>query len=57
VGGRRTIAAGTLPTTREAIARFIRDGQHVKPGNLMPPFAIFTAEDLDAVAAYLMSLR
>jgi cytochrome c oxidase subunit 2 len=57
VGGRRTIGAGTLPTSREAISRFIRDGQHVKPGNLMPPFAIFTPEDLDAVAAYLMSLR
>jgi cytochrome c oxidase subunit II len=57
VGGRRTIAAGTLPTSREAMARFIRDGEHVKPGNLMPPFAIFTPEDLDAVAAYLMSLR
>jgi cytochrome c oxidase subunit 2 len=57
VGGRRTIAAGALQTSREAIALFIRDGQHVKPGNLMPPFAIFTPEDLDKIAAYLMSLR
>jgi cytochrome c oxidase subunit II len=57
VGGRRTIAAGTLPTSRENLTRFIVDGQSIKPGNLMPPFGLFAAEDVDAISAYLMSLR
>lgn len=57
VGSRRTIAAGTLPTSRENLARFIVDGQSIKPGNLMPPFGLFSAEDLDAISGYLMSLR
>jgi cytochrome c oxidase subunit 2 len=39
------------------IRLFIRDGQHLKPGNLMPPFRIFAESDLDAIAVYLASLR
>ncbi len=57
VGGRRFIAAATLPTSRETFARFIVDGQHVKPGNGMPPFRIFAPEEVDAIAAYLASLK
>ena len=57
VGERRYIAAATLPTSRENLARFIVDGQHLKPGNGMPPFRVFSAAELDAVAAYLASLR
>jgi cytochrome c oxidase subunit 2 len=57
VGGRRFIAAATLPTSRDNLARFIADGQHVKPGNGMPPFRIFSAAELDAVATYLAGLK
>ncbi|MBM3545542.1 MAG: cytochrome c oxidase subunit II [Alphaproteobacteria bacterium] len=57
VGARRQIAAATLPATRENLARFIVDGQHLKPGNGMPPFRVFSAEELSAVVAYLASLK
>lgn len=57
VGARRTIGAGLLPTDAAAMARFVRDGQTIKPGNLMPPYRLFAPEDLDALSAYLASLR
>ena len=50
-------ASTRCPVTQANIARFIRDGQHVKPGNLMPPFRIFAADDLDAIAIYLAGLK
>ncbi len=57
LGSRRSVGLDTLPMTEANIKRFIRDGQHIKPGNLMPPFRIFSAADLDAVATYLAGLR
>lgn len=57
VGGRRFIAAATLPTSRENLARVIVDGQHIKPGNGMPPFRIFSPEELDALSGYLAGLK
>lgn len=57
VGGRRMIAAATLPMLRQDLARFIADGDHVKPGNLMPPFRIFQPAELEALASYLAGLR
>lgn len=57
LGERRTLAAGTLPMSRDNIARFIAESQHVKPGNLMPQFAIFSPPDLDAIAGYLAGLK
>jgi len=57
VGSRLTIAAGTLPTDAEQLARWIASSQHVKPGNLMPSFAQLGADELFALAAYLASLR
>lgn len=57
VGGRRFLAAATIPTSRESLARFVADPQALKPGNPMPPFRIFTPAELDALAAYLASLR
>ena len=57
LGSRRSVGVDTRPMTQANIARFIRDGQHVKPGNLMPPFRIFAADDLDAVATYLAGLK
>jgi cytochrome c oxidase subunit II len=57
LGSRRSVGIDTAAMTEANIARFIRDGQHVKPGNLMPPFRIIAPADLDAVAAYLAGLR
>jgi cytochrome c oxidase subunit 2 len=42
---------------REALARWIASGQHLKPGNLMPQFDALPREDLRALAAYLEALR
>lgn len=53
---RSTLGAGTLPNTREHLADWIRDPQGVKPGNQMPPNPL-SAEDLDALVAYLETLR
>jgi cytochrome c oxidase subunit II len=57
IGARRSVGVDTLPMTQANLARFVLDGQHVKPGNNMPPFRIFSAEELDALAAYLLGLR
>ena len=57
LGSRRSVGIDTASMTQANIARFIRNGQHVKPGNLMPPFRVFTPADLDAVAVYLAGLR
>jgi cytochrome c oxidase subunit II len=57
LGSRRSVGLDTAAMTQANIARFIRDGQHIKPGNLMPPFRIFAPEELDAIARYLAGLR
>ncbi|MGH8514793.1 MAG: cytochrome c oxidase subunit II [Gammaproteobacteria bacterium] len=54
---RTAIGAGTLPLTSGNLARFISDGQSVKPGNGMPEFRIFTDGQRDALTAYLLSLK
>lgn len=57
VGGRMSLAAATLPNDEAAFARWIRDNQHIKPGNLMPPYRIFSEVELAALSSYLASLR
>ncbi len=57
LGARRFLAAASLPNTAENLGRFITAGQSVKPGNLMPEFRIFTAEELNDLTAYLGSLK
>jgi cytochrome c oxidase subunit 2 len=57
VGGRRSVGIDTLPLTRESLARFVTDGQHVKPGNLMPEFRVLQPPELDALTTYLLSLK
>ncbi|MBD8066100.1 cytochrome c oxidase subunit II [Devosia sp. PTR5] len=57
VGSRRSLAAGTLPNTAEAIAAFIVNNQHIKPENKMPEYALFSDEELGDLSAYLESLR
>jgi cytochrome c oxidase subunit II len=56
VASRRTIAAGTLPNTREHLGEWIGDAQSVKPGNRMPSNVV-RPENREALLAYLRSLR
>ena len=56
VGGRTTIAAGLLPTTRGSLAAWIADPQTLKPGNNMPMVPM-SPEELRAISAYLLSLK
>lgn len=56
VASRRTIAAGTLPNTRGALAGWIVDPQRIKPGSKMPPNQL-EPKDLDALLTYLQSLK
>lgn len=56
VGGRTTIAAGLLPTTRGSLAAWIADPQSLKPGNNMP-LVPMSPEELRAISAWLASLK
>jgi cytochrome c oxidase subunit II len=56
VASRQTIAAGTLPTTRGALAAWIADPQTIKPGSKMPMVPL-SADELRAVSAYMASLK
>lgn len=57
VADRRMLAAGTVVMSEDNLRRFIVDGQHVKPGNTMPPFRVLAGGDAKAIAAYLMSRK
>jgi cytochrome c oxidase subunit 2 len=56
LASRQTIAAGTLPLSRDHLAKWIADSQKIKPGNKMPPNDL-SAEDLDALLDYMESLK
>jgi cytochrome c oxidase subunit 2 len=53
---RRTIAAVTLPNTPQNLRDWLRDPQHVKPGNRMPNLELSDA-DWTALQRYVESLR
>jgi cytochrome c oxidase subunit 2 len=55
-GARGWIGAITLRNTRSNLEDWIRDSQHAKPGNLMPPIRL-SRRQLDAVVAYLEGLK
>jgi cytochrome c oxidase subunit 2 len=55
-GALRSVGAGTLPMTREAVINFIRDPAAIKPGALMPAFKSIPADDVEAIADYLAEL-
>jgi cytochrome c oxidase subunit 2 len=42
---------------RGALAGWIASSQHLKPGNLMPSFAMLPGEQLSALAEYLEGLE
>jgi cytochrome c oxidase subunit 2 len=56
IGSRNTIAAGTLPNTREHLAHWIINSQNIKPGNKMPENNLSQA-DLEPLLDYLQSLK
>jgi len=56
VGSRDTLAALTIPNTPPELASWIRDPQHIKPGNRMPALAL-TGAQRAALVAYLEGLR
>lgn len=57
LASRRSVGIDTNPQSADSIAAFIRDGQHIKPGNLMPPFRLLKPDGLSALAAYLAALE
>ena len=56
VATRSTVAAGTLPNTRDNLQRWIVDPQHVKPGSRMPPTGL-SDDDIRSLLAYLETLK
>jgi len=56
IASRRSLGAGSLPNTHDNLATWIRDSQHVKPGNQMPPNPL-APEELQALVSYLETLR
>jgi cytochrome c oxidase subunit 2 len=53
---RSSLAALTIPNTRRELSRWIREPQHVKPGNRMPGLHL-SRGDFDDIVAYLETLR
>jgi cytochrome c oxidase subunit II len=56
LASRRTLAAGALPMQRDAMAKWLDDPQHHKPGNLMPAVPL-SPKDSSAIVDYLMGLK
>jgi cytochrome c oxidase subunit 2 len=57
LGSRPSIGAGLLPMSRDSLVRFVVRGQHLKPGNRMPPFDFFDDGQLADLASYLLAVR
>lgn len=55
LASRRTLAAGTLPNTRDALREWILRPQAIKPGSRMPPTPL-APEQLEALLDYLETL-
>ncbi len=57
VGGRKSLAAGTLNNHIGTMAGWIAGAQDVKPGNKMPSSLAYTGVELRALSAWLGSLE
>lgn len=57
VGARLSLGAGILPNTRGTLIGWIGDSQSIKPNNRMPSYRSLHADELNALAAYMESLR
>jgi cytochrome c oxidase subunit 2 len=53
---RATLGAGVVANTRENLARWVSDPDHIKPGALMPAMNLSDG-DVDAVVTYLSTLK
>jgi cytochrome c oxidase subunit 2 len=53
---RSTIGAGVIPNTAESLRAWVEDPASLKAGALMPAMKL-SRDDLDAVTAYLLTLR
>ena len=56
LASRRTLAAGTVPNTRDHLAGWVVNSQSIKPGNRMPPMPL-PGPDLQALLDYLETLE
>lgn len=54
---RDTMAAGTAPNTEETLRRWLADPGAIKPGALMPGYAMLPPAELDAIVAMLRGLE
>lgn len=50
---RLTLGAGILPNNRGTLNGWITDSQAIKPGNRMPRYDLLSAQEVDAIAAWL----
>ena len=57
VGARLSLGAGILPNSRATLTGWIGDSQSIKPNNRMPSYRSLSAAELNALAAYMESLR
>ena len=57
IASRRTLGAGILPNNRGTLIGWIANSQSIKPGNRMPDYDMLTAEELNALAAWLETLK
>lgn len=57
VGSRLHLAAGTLPNDTDGMARWLTHVQQLKPGTRMPTYDRLSGPELDALAAWLTSLK
>ena len=57
VGSRQSLGAGILPNTRGTLIGWIGDSQSIKPNNRMPAYRSLQAAELNALAAYMESLK
>jgi cytochrome c oxidase subunit 2 len=57
VGSRLSLGAGILPNNRATLIGWIGDSQSIKPNNRMPAYRSLGAGELNALAAYMESLR
>jgi cytochrome c oxidase subunit 2 len=57
VGSRQSLGAGILPNTRGTMMGWIGDSQSIKPNNRMPAYRSLEAAELNALAAYMESLK
>lgn len=57
VGSRLSLGAGSLPVNAGTLAGWTASSQHLKPGNKMPSFNVFSGAEQRTLAAWLESLQ